>query len=145
MSKQLVNTALPGFQGPIVVSAIKMLRRILEPVSFNSVMLMEAALGVPGFIEQTRPRTDDGYAWFRGHNFLTASGGVVSILIPWGQGMMDASGSRFDRLIGVYATGGVSIEEINNIVGTFALAFRMNEQRKRLPSRGVIIITLEQG
>lgn|GEM_PF-2446712 len=140
MSRQLVDTKFPEYEGPVSVTATATFQDVLEKYGgFNGGTLMAAGQKVSGFTSLGHmPLTEDGYTWFWGGNFQTASGGKIAVLIPWSQDWNRRDGSQADRAVAVYTNGTVSINEVEEVLQQFGNAFQalkeqMLEEYRRNP------------
>ena len=116
MSKRLVKTTLPRYDGPVrAADALQSLFDESPNGGTTGHILEKVSQKIRGYKCQTRPTTVDGYGWFWGQHFQTDSGGEVAILIPWAQDWDKTDGSSFDRAIAVYTMGDVAEIEISYI------------------------------
>jgi len=115
MSRQLVQTSLPGYEGPVAVNAKELQDTIDRIPGFGFEILKVAARQAKPLRRIFRPTTDDGYAWFWGVEF-NLHYGAVAILIPWSQDWNKTDGSGADRSIAAYVKGDVGSTEIRDLI-----------------------------
>lgn len=115
MSRELIQTNLPGYIGPLAVDVTKLTDALIGSRLCGAALKLLADTFVPP-ARVYRPTTEDNYPWFWAIEFPIGQQGAIVVAFPWAQDWANKDGAQADRSVAVYAKGSATLDQAKNIV-----------------------------
>lgn len=124
-SQQHKNALLCGIT-PIFPDLITDLNYIFSLNEVNGVFLKELGQKIDGFLEMTRPTTNDGYGWFWALIFKFGTTTII-IAFPWTQDWKKKDEISLDRSIAIYTNNINDVDQVNKLLTNLVIKFKENQ------------------